>query len=65
MSGFVSGRGGFWEEDRSGVFYSPPGWTLHVSAPAQLSRSLLWSNTLSIGSDTCVLMECHSGVRSS
>ena len=36
-----------WEEEtgekRQGdeVFYSPLGWTSHVSTPAQLSRSLL------------------------
>ena len=58
-----------WEErtggkrQRSGVSYSPPGQTSHVSTPARLSRSLLWLSILSIGSRTCVLTECHSGVR--
>ena len=50
---------------RGGVFYSPLGWTLHVSTPVQLSRSLLRSSILSIRSRTCVLMECHSGIGSS
>ena len=60
-----------WEERiegrqwRGGVFYSPPGWTLHVSTPTQLSRSLLQLNTLSIRSGICMPMGNHSGVRSS
>ena len=48
-----------------GVSYSPPGQTLYISTPAQLSRSLLQLNILSIGSGTCVLMENCGGVRSS
>ena len=59
-----------WEEGSEGrrwrgeVSYSPPGQTSHVSTPAQLSRSLLWLSILSIGSRTCMLMECHDGIRS-
>ena len=49
---------------RDGVFYSLLEQTLHVSTPAQLSRSLLWMNILSIRSRTFVLIEHHSGVRS-
>ena len=29
------------ERQAGGVSYSPPGWTLHVSTPTRLSRSLL------------------------
>ena len=50
---------------RGGVFYSSLEWTLHVSTPAQLSRSLLQLSILSIGSRTCVLTEHHSGIESS
>ena len=50
---------------RDGVSYSPPGQTLHVSTPTQLSRSLLQPKTLSIGSGTCMPLECHSGIGSS
>ena len=50
---------------KGGVSYSPPQWTLHVSTPAWLSRSLLWPSIPSIGSSTFVLMESHSGTRSS
>ena len=50
---------------RDGVSYSPSGRTLHVSTPAQLSRSLLWLSTLSIGSGTCEPTGNHSGTRSS
>ena len=59
-----------WEEraeggrQRGGVSYSPLRQTLHVSTPTRLSRSLLWLNTLSIRSGTCVLMEHHGGVGS-
>ena len=45
-----------WEEERieekrwkGVVSYSPLEWTLHVSTPAWLSRSLLWPSILSIG----------------
>ena len=60
-----------WEErtegrrQRGGVSYSPPGWTLHVSTPAQQSRSLLWPSTLSIRSGTCAPTGSHSGAGSS
>ena len=50
---------------RDGVSYSLPKRTSHVSAPAQLSKSLLWLNTLSIGSGTCMLIEHYGGTRSS
>ena len=50
---------------RDGVFYSPPRWTLCVSTPARLSKSLLWPSILSIRSRTCMPMECLSGIRSS
>ena len=50
---------------RGGVSYSPPEWTLRVSTPAQLSRSLLWPSILSIGSRTFVPMESCGGARSS
>ena len=59
-----------WEErtgerrQRGGVFYSPLKQTSHVSSPAQLSKSLLWLNILSIRSGTCVLMRCYGGVES-
>ena len=60
-----------WEERigrrrrRSGVFYGPLGQTWDVSTPTQLSRSLLWLSTLSIGSGTCMPMESCGGTRSS
>ena len=60
-----------WEERtegrrrRGGVSYSPPEWTLHVSTPAWLSRSLLRLSTLSIRSGTCVPMGNCGGIRSS
>ena len=50
---------------RGGVSYSPLEQTSHVSTPARLSRSLLWSNTLSIGSKTYMPTKRHGGVRSS
>ena len=50
---------------RSGVSYSPLEQTLHVSTPAQLSRSLLQLNTLFIGSGTCVPTGNHGGIKSS
>ena len=50
---------------RSEGFYSLPGWTLCVSTPPWLSRSLLQLNTLSIRSGTCVLMGNCGGIRSS
>ena len=50
---------------KSGVSYSPPGQTWHVSTPVWLSRSPLWLNTLSIRSRTCMPTGSHSGVRSS
>ena len=50
---------------RGGVFYNPPGRTLHVSTPARLSRSLLRPSTLSIGSRTCVPMGNQGDVESS
>ena len=50
---------------RGGVSYSLLEWTLHVSTPTQLSRGLLWPNTLSIRSDTCMLTGNHGGIRSS
>ena len=59
-----------WEEEtverrwRGEDFYSPPMWTLHVSTPAQLSRSLLWPSILSNRSGTCILMENCGGIRS-
>ena len=55
-------EGGRW---KGGVSYSPLRWTLHVSTPAQLSRSLLLPSTLSIGSGTCEPTGSHGGARSS
>ena len=59
-----------WEERTEGrrwwseVSYSFQGWTSCVSTPIQLSKSLLWLNTLSIGSGTYMPVGSHSGVRS-
>ena len=50
---------------RGGAFYSLREQTLHVSIPAQLSRSLLRPSSPSIGSRTCVPTGSHSGARSS
>ena len=50
---------------KGGVSYSLQGQTWHVLTPAWLSRSLLWLNTLSIGSGTCMPSECLGGIRSS
>ena len=50
---------------RDGVSYSPLEQTLHVSTPTWQSRSLLQLNILSIRSRTCMLTECHGGIRSS
>ena len=50
---------------RGGVSYSLSEQTLHVSTPTWQSRSLLWPNTLSIRSGTCVLTGSHSGIISS
>ena len=60
-----------WEEriegrrQRGGVSYSPLGQTLHVSIPAQLSRSLPQPSILSIRSRTCMPTGNHGDVRSS
>ena len=60
-----------WEERTEGrrqrdrVFYSPQGQTSHVLTPTQLSRSLLWSNILSIRSGICVPLGSCGGARSS
>ena len=50
---------------RGRVSYSSLRWTLCVSTPAQLSRSLLWPNTLSIRSGICMPMGNLGGTRSS
>ena len=50
---------------RGEVSYSLQEWTLHVSTPTWLSRSLLQPNILSIGSNTSVPIEFHSGIESS
>ena len=66
-----NGRTFKWEEKtegrrwRGGVPYTPQGQTWHVSTPTWLSRSLLWPNTLSNGSSTCMPLGCHGGVESS
>ena len=50
---------------RGGVSYTSQEQTMHVLTLTQLSKSLLWSDTLSIRSGTCVLMELYGGARSS
>ena len=50
---------------KGGVFYSLQEWTLHISTPTQLSRSLLQPNTLPIRSGTFMPMGHHGGIRSS
>ena len=49
---------------RDEVSYSLLRWTSCVSAPAQLSRSLLRLNTPSIGQGTCMQMGNYGGIRS-